>query len=60
MSEKKKEADRERIRLKRLNETPEQREKRLEYAREHKKTLAGKKVKNKQAAKRNSRRTESS
>ena len=60
MSEKKREADRERIRLKRLNETPEQREKRLQYAREHKRTLAGKKVRNKQAAKRYARLVESS
>ena len=36
MSDKKREADRERIRLKRLNETPEEREKRLEKHREYK------------------------
>ena len=38
MSDKKKEADRMRIKLKRLNETPEQKEKRLEKVREYKKT----------------------
>ena len=44
MSDKKREADRERIRLKRLNETPEERQNRLEKHKEYKKTLAGKKV----------------
>ena len=44
MSEKKRQADRERIRLKRLNETQEEKDKRLELAREYKKTLAGKRA----------------
>ena len=38
MSDKKKEADRERIKLKRANESLEYKEKRLEKAREYKKT----------------------
>ena len=60
MSDKKREADRERIRLKRLNETPEEREKRLEKHREYKKTVAGKNLKKKQDEKRYARLLESS
>ena len=59
MSDKKKEADRLRIKLKRINESLEEKENRLEHAREYKKTPAGKKAKKKQDAKRNARRTES-
>ena len=58
MSEKKRQADRERLKTKRLSESPEDRAARLQRNRDYKRTDAGKKAQQKYDQKRNAKRLE--
>ena len=58
MSERKKKYDRDRLKLKRENETPEERSARLDKVKKYQKTSAGKEAISKAVAKYNAKRSE--